>query len=130
MTTVCRHKTDINTQEASDPVSKEEEVVICRVCNNVVTRPFHQTMVNNAFSHAFANPHGHVFEIGCFIKAEGCVSVLDSSSEFTWFSGYSWKIGVCTNCAAHLGWVFSLDNPASDSLKHFYALILDRLIFS
>ena len=129
MTTVCKDKTDIEIQEAVDPVSKEEEVMICRLCNNAVTRPFHRIIVDNSFSHAFANPHGHVFEIGCFSKAEGCVSVSDSSSEFTWFPGYSWKIGACTGCAAHLGWVFSLDNPGSDNLTYFYALILDKLIF-
>ncbi len=129
MTIVCRHKTDTNIQEAADPASKEEEVIICSVCSNMVTRPLHQVMVNNAFSHAFANPHGQVFEIGCFTKAKGCIAVSASSSEFTWFPGYSWKIGACTGCAAHLGWVFLLDNPGSDNLKHFYGLILDRLIF-
>ena len=129
MTTVCKDKTDIEIQEAADPVSKEEEVVICRICSSTITRPFHRIMVNKSFSHAFANPQGDVFEIGCFTKAEGCIPVSDSSSEFTWFPGYSWKIGACTGCAAHLGWVFSLDNPGSKSLNHFYGLILDKLIF-
>ncbi len=129
MPTVCKDKTDIEIQEAADPVSKEEAVVICRICSSIVTRPFHRIMVNNSFSHAFANPQGDVFEIGCFIRAQGCVPVSDFSSEFTWFPSYSWKIGACTGCAAHLGWVFSLDNPGSKSLNHFYGLILDKLIF-
>ena len=116
MANVCKDKTDIEIQEeAADPVSKEEEVVTCRLCNNVVTRPFHQIMVNNSFSHAFANPHGHVFEIACFNKAEGCVPVSDSSSEFTWFPGIHGKSGHALDVA-----------PILDG--NFYWIILARTV--
>jgi len=76
MTTVCKDKTDIEIQEAADPVSKEEEVVICRLCSNAVTRLFHRIMVNNSFSHAFANPHGHVFEFKTGIRVLTPVLIL------------------------------------------------------
>ncbi|WP_022668425.1 cereblon family protein [Desulfospira joergensenii] len=129
MLLVCRQAIDEETRQESETAPGEEKVVVCRLCSNVVTRPAHQTTVDSAFSHTFANPHGHVFEIGCFTRAEGCVSVSRPSSEFTWFPGYSWEIGACSVCGAHIGWKFSRINPPPSSPGLFYGLILDKLIF-
>jgi peptide methionine sulfoxide reductase MsrB len=43
--------------------------------------------------------------------------------EFTWFAGYAWQVGICGNCDAHLGWIFTSDP------HRFYGLILERLRF-
>jgi hypothetical protein len=129
MTIVCKQKCDIKAQSDDKAQIKQEEVIICRACSNMITKPFYRIMINNAFSLTFANPHGQVFEIGNFSKAQGCVSVSDLSSEFTWFPGYSWEIGACTGCAAHLGWIFSKANYDLDHPVQFHGLILDKLIF-
>jgi len=73
--------------------------------------------------HTFANPHGLVFEIACFRSVTGCGYVGPSTDEFSWFSGYRWRIVVCAACLTHLGWLFTATGGDS-----FAGLILDRLI--
>jgi hypothetical protein len=109
--------------EETKTLSKDEPVILCIYCNQQITDPSRQINVNNAFQHVFANPNGHVFEIGCFSEAKGCVQHSISSNEFSWFTGFSWQISVCSYCSNHLGWFFSSES------KSFYALIMDRIIF-
>ena len=79
--------------------------------------------MNGSHRHTFANPHGIIFEIGCFKQASGCAAVGPPSAEFTWFAGYRWQPGLCVACLIHLGWVFSA--AGGDG---FHGLILERLI--
>lgn len=99
-----------------------EPLIRCRACRHAVTRSAERIAKGSAHRHTFANPSGIVFEIGCFRDAPGCEAVGAPSTEFTWFAGYAWQIGVCAACRIHLGWRFS----AAD---RFFGLILDRLIF-
>jgi hypothetical protein len=114
---------DLLTKEKVDTTTKEDEIIICASCNNHITDLACQIIVNKSFYHTFANPHGCVFEIGCFSDAIGCMASSIASMEFSWFFGFSWKIGVCNNCSTHLGWIFL---SKSD---RFYGLILEKLIF-
>lgn len=129
MLTVCRQFVDLETRPASESLTGKEAVILCRLCGNVITRPAHQTRVEEAFFHTFANPHGMVFEIGCFSEAHGCISVSRPSSEFTWFPGYSWEIVACLECCAHMGWKFARHLPHAPGPGRFFGLILDKLIF-
>ena len=123
MDVICKHTPDESVEEKTKTLSKDEEIIVCGFCNHHITDPTKQITVNDSFRHVFANPHGIVFEIGCFSGARGCKPVSISSNEFSWFVGFSWQICVCSYCSAHLGWVFK-----SDSSK-FYGLILEKLIF-
>jgi hypothetical protein len=78
--------------------------------------------VDGGHVHVRRNPAGFVFQIGCFRYAPGCAAEGPSSEEWSWFPGYTWQVGLCTGCGAHLGWVFVLA-PA-----RFYGLILERLV--
>lgn len=71
--------------------------------------------------HTFANPHGFVFRIGCFSRAE-CALVGPRSAEWSWFPPHLWQLAHCPACASHLGWRFTAEASA------FYGLVLDRLI--
>ena len=102
---------------------EEEKIIVCARCLFPVTDPSKQITVKGSFSHIFANPHGHVFEIGCFSDADGCISASPKSDEFSWFSGCEWQIGICKNCAVHLGWIFTSRD------ERFYGLILEKIIF-
>jgi len=95
--------------------------ILCRQCQLVITSPDERIEMQGAHQHTFANPHGSVYQIGCFRSAAGCGYA--GSDEFTWFSGYSWKIAVCGSCLFHLGWLFV--SPGKES---FNGLILDHLI--
>lgn len=77
--------------------------------------------MNGAHRHTLCNPHGLVFEIGCFTEAPGCATVGGASEFFSWFPGYAWRIAVCRGCTAHLGWAYG-SGPA------FWGLISDRLV--
>lgn len=109
--------------EPQENVLEPEEVIRCRQCRNVITSPDERIIIQGSHQHTFANPHGIVFEIGCFRNVKGCGYIGPSSNEFSWFSGFSWRVVVCVACLAHLGWLF--DSPAKDS---FHGLILNHLI--
>ena len=108
----------------SETVEKPARRILCRECLHPVTREQDRTEVHGAHQHTFANPSGMVFTIGCFQFADGCGAAGSPSEEFTWFSGFSWRVAVCTACLAHLGWLFSAASGAA-----FWGLILDHLIF-
>lgn len=111
--------------EEKDAEPEAANNIYCRECLNIITRLEDRIAVNGAHLHTFANPHGIVFEIGCFRNAEGCGYTGLPTSEFTWFSGYSWRIAVCSHCLLHMGWFFT-----SDSADGFAGLILDHLVYS
>ncbi len=107
-----------------DEIQEETDKEIrCAFCENKITDMSRRISINGAHEHIFANPHGLIFETGCFKKAEGCAIASPPSSEFTWFPGYMWRISVCSHCINHLGWFFSSENDS------FFCLILKNLIF-
>jgi hypothetical protein len=105
--------------------SDSEEAILCRQCHQVLTNPSERTSIQGAHRHTFANPHGVVFQIGCFRSVRNCGYVGPATSEWSWFKGYSWRILVCSMCLTHLGWRY-----ASTGNESFSGLILDRIIES
>lgn len=114
-----------STFEDQEEEAAPEAVIVCRQCRKHITDPSQRVSVGGSHHHTFANPHGLVFDIGCFQTAVGCRGVGPVSCEFAWFRGYDWQIAVCAGCMTHLGWIFS----ASGGTR-FHGLILDRLINS
>jgi len=98
------------------------ESVVCRQCLHEITSEAEVMELHGSHTHTFANPEGIVFEIGCYKDAWGCGYVGAASAEFTWFSGYVWRIAVCLNCHAHLGWRFSAPGG-----HFFHGLITNRI---
>jgi len=110
-------------EETQEQMLEQEAYIRCRQCRSVIASPEDRINVQGSHQHTFANPHGIVFEIGCFSSVKGCGHVGPASNEFSWFAGYSWQVAVCFMCLTHLGWFFS--SPGKES---FHGLILDRLI--
>jgi hypothetical protein len=108
---------------AADLAPDEEVYLLCRDCLHPITRPADRISVQGRHAHTFANPHGLVFEIGCFQRAPGCGAVGPASGEFTWFPGHRWRVGLCAACLVHLGWAFLPEAGGG-----FFGLILDRLV--
>jgi hypothetical protein len=100
------------------------EPITCRACRHPITRTDECISVQGGHEHTFANPHGIVFRIGCFGAADGCGYLGPPTFEFTWFSGFQWRIALCLNCMINLGWLFTA--PIG---QRFHGLILDRLVF-
>ena len=124
-TPAAPEKEDDTAPESDVQAETEEEPLIrCRECLFPITREEAQDAWAGSRQHTFANPAGIVFTIGCFSAAEGCAAVGPSSSEFTWFPGFDWRVGICRGCLTHLGWHFAAPSGAA-----FWGLILDHLIF-
>lgn len=122
--TVCKAKSpETETVPETETRNQEVPVILCRNCDGVVTFPEFQVERDQGFVHTFANPLGHVFEIGCFSEAEGCVKASGLSEEFSWFKGYGWAVGICRQCQIQLGWIYYSKED------RFFGLILDQLIF-
>lgn len=94
--------------------------LVCSNCGHRISTEDQRIEISGAHSHCCTNPHGIIFQIGCFGRAPGCAPVGPSSLEYTWFPGCRWQVAVCSNCHQHLGWRFR----GEDS---FYGLILARL---
>lgn len=110
-------------ETSEDDLVSGERPIRCRACGHPVTTVQARILVNGSHTHAFANPHGYLFEIGCYQRAAGGRAVGRRSMEFSWFPGYGWEILVCMRCGFHLGWRFAA------SAHVFYGLILDALAF-
>lgn len=106
--------------EADEDVRAE---ILCRQCRQGITAPDLRISIQGSHRHTFANPHGIVFEIGCFREARNCGVLGAPTDEFSWFSGFRWQIVICGTCLTHLGWLFTSGAPAQ-----FFGLILDRLL--
>ena len=124
MAMVCKDLPGTIVQTGTDSESREEEkpVIACALCRSYVTEPEFKILMKETHTHVFANPHGLVFEIGCFSSAAGCIPASDASDEFSWFPGFAWQIGICRQCGSHLGWIFNSGD------ERFFGLILDKLI--
>ncbi len=97
--------------------------IVCRQCRQRLTRSSHGRSIDVSHKHTFANPSGIVFEIACYYPVSGITLVGARSTEFSWFAGHSWQIGICSGCRTHLGWLFS-----GRDAQLFYALITDRIM--
>ena len=110
-------------EDETEEKAAEEEGILCRQCHSILTSPTERIVVQGSHQHTFANPHGIVFEIGCFGAVRGCGYAGPATDEFSWFKGFSWRVAVCVMCLTHLGWFFE-----SRGGGNFHGLILDRLI--
>lgn len=109
-----------SSREPSSAAERERRL-FCARCRHTITHQNQQIEANGAHTHAFINPHGLTFHIGCFRDAPGCTPLGAPTTEFTWFPGYAWRVADCAKCAVHLGWLFTSSSDA------FYGLIVDRL---
>ncbi len=111
--------TDSETIEHSE--EEAERALLCKFCSNRITVVASAIEVNDGHHHTFFNPAGIIYEIRCFSSADGCLQHGPFSDEFAWFSGYSWRLCLCSSCAVHMGWYFSSGDLG------FYGLISKNL---
>jgi hypothetical protein len=100
---------------------KREKRLFCASCRHPVTSQNERIPVQGNHEHSCTNPHGLTYHIGCFRHAAGCEPYGRQTTEYSWFSGYTWQIALCSHCQVHLGWRFI------SSADDFHGLILGRL---
>jgi hypothetical protein len=94
----------------------------CAFCKRPITTTAAAIEMNGAHAHTFSNPDGYQFRVGCFSDAAGLVKAGPSSTDWTWFPGYSWQVELCAGCREQLGWFYR----GAD--HRFHGLILDNLV--
>ncbi len=104
-----------------EDISKEERRLFCATCRNLITSQDDRISVQGGQEHTFTNPHGYVFNIGCFRDTRGCAHIGDRMSAWSWFRGFTWRVALCGDCNIHLGWLFEAPD------ERFHGLILSRL---
>lgn len=109
--------------ERAETVGRETGgVLACRACRAKITSRALAMEVDGRHRHVFFNPHGLVFELGCFASAKNLIPQGPPVAEFTWFPGHRWQPVTCAQCRAQLGWRFL----GADS--GFFGLILKNLM--
>ncbi|MBF0158557.1 MAG: hypothetical protein HQL58_03450 [Magnetococcales bacterium] len=101
---------------------QSQRLLLCSRCQWPITDETRRIAIAGNHEHTVFNPHGIVFQIGCFQIAPGCDGVGDWSGEFSWFRDYLWQIVLCHCCQWHIGWRFR-----SQTAAEFFGLILNRL---
>ncbi len=109
----------VDPQDSDD--SGKNEFLRCTGCQYPITRKMDRSQINENHQHVFANPHGYIYQIGCFAQAPGCVVTGQETGHFSWFPGYAWQIALCGQCFTLLGWAFNSGE------SQFFGLILDKL---
>ncbi len=113
---------EISLTKTKKKKKTREIYYLCKFCKTKITSSRYKIKVNGKFKHLCANPHGILFEIGCFSHGTNYVPASKPTEEFTWFKGYAWQIIVCINCLNHLGWIYTLGDSS------FLGLILTNLV--
>lgn len=110
------------TKEKDEGEQEQERALRCKLCGVTITTSKQKIARDGKHLHTFFNPAGIVYELGCFLKAPGCLVQGPESLEFPWFAGHSWQVSYCSMCREHLGWYFQA------SSNSFFGLIVNRLV--
>lgn len=111
----------VEEQEENKENNEDEKWLICTICGNQITKKNQKIVINSSHQHTFTNPHGIIYTIRCFSSAPGCLTIGSPTLEYTWFSGYSWQVAICSNCKSHNGWKYSRNSSI------FFGLITDMI---
>lgn len=109
-------------QDPADETSEGRTRLLCKICRSRITRQDLGMEVDGSHRHVFFNPHGDVFELGCFASAKNILPTGPRTNEFTWFPGFEWQVIACTGCLTQLGWRYT--GPHSG----FFGLIVGLLV--
>jgi len=93
----------------------------CAACVEHLAREDWVLESSSAAPLVFANPHGRFFELLLVTHVIGGVFERQSTTEFTWFAEYAWRVAGCARCLAHIGWHFEATRSDA-SLREFVAL--------
>ena len=88
------------------PFDGDEDALLCAQCATFVTRRAWREEVDGRSDHHCVNPLGIEFHVVSFREAPGAKAQGPARTEASWFSGYAWRLAVCTSCGTHLGWRF------------------------
>lgn len=103
--------------------AESEPVYLCAACGSPVTRARWAIAPTGDHERTVFNPAGIVFRILVFGEAPGADPCGAAFTDFTWFSGFAWRLALCRGCGVHLGWRYEGETAP----RVFFGLIKDRL---
>ncbi|HWM84730.1 MAG TPA: cereblon family protein [Kofleriaceae bacterium] len=109
-------------RDESEELARDTTPLVCVRCRRPITTAGERIAVDGLHEHTQINPHGYIWNFGCFAHAPGCVTVGAPSREFAWFPGHAWQIEDCSGCRLHLGWLFVGPD------RRFHGLIVGRVV--
>jgi hypothetical protein len=114
----------VTPAEVTAPATHDEGDgwLVCCGCGCRVAQARARIEVNLEHAHAFINPSGVIYRVGCFATAPGVLAWGEPTHYYSWFAGFAWQVAACRGCGEHLGWAYQGSGPG------FVALILDRLV--
>lgn len=98
-----------------------DDALRCAACGHRITDRAYRSERSGAHAHTFVNPGGFTYRIGCFVAAPGCAYRGTTSTELSWFPGWTWQVAICARCRVHVGWVFRRAG------EQFHGLIVSAL---
>jgi hypothetical protein len=119
---VLKDSGERDARQAASDAGEPSRLLACAGCRRIITSTSDRINVNGSHEHTFVNPDNERFLIGCFSSATGLRCLGPSTTEFTWFAGYSWQSEVCGGCRNFLGWLYRKGDD------RFHGLILAGLI--
>ena len=118
-----RPKSDRDSPPATRPFEPGDDLskrIVCAACGHAITHADARIERGGQHIHTRLNPTQVTFVFGCFSEAPGATATGDSTTEYSWFHAYAWRLAWCGGCSAHLGWRFEGEAP-------FWALIFEKL---
>jgi len=108
-------------RQTGPPDGFGDDPLLCRRCGQQITSGTQRISVGSAHEHTFSDPEGILFHIGCFGNVQGCKFSGEPTGQWSWFTGYQWRVTYCAECGLHLGWCFS------SGVHIFHGLVLCNL---
>ena len=82
---LLRPANETDTAERDTP--EKADALFCAACRAPITSLRERISVNERHEHVFANPHGYIYQIGCFAVAPGCALIGEETAFFFVVSG-------------------------------------------
>jgi hypothetical protein len=101
---------DRRASEKEQASVAERTRLVCRSCGTTISTT-DAVIPRGDWPLVFANPQGRVFELVLLRAAEELVFVGPATTEYTWFSGYAWRVALCAGCGNALGWRYEAAEP-------------------
>jgi len=112
----------VTKKQSQEKPFDEKEFLYCVSCLTFITIGDQRISMEGGHEHTFFNPGGVIFRIGCFQEAPGSFGQGPATEEFSWFSGFQWRVAYCGGCHQHMGWQY-----LQKEKRGFWGLIIDQL---
>lgn len=99
----------------------------CSNCNAMISTSDQLVKIGGTSRHRFVNPAGVNCEFLTLRSCHGVIADGPATEEYSWFSGYRWRLAFCLQCFQHLGWHYEAIRAWNRPVA-FWGVLLDHLV--